>query len=171
MHFVLLLSVSAVLCVDFVPPPHVRSAEQESAFKDNNINSIAANILSIPSGFTSLNPCDGYEITLVDSEHFESVQINKSQAFPVLIKGGAKDEEQTEIHTIWGVNTYQPRTVTLLQGDLTISNIEFIYFESTDEKQDEQDEVIWPWNAIIYAYDPNFSNRKLSLESCIFKGL
>ncbi|KAA6359202.1 MAG: hypothetical protein EZS28_045271, partial [Streblomastix strix] len=85
--------------------------------------------------------------------------------------GGAKDEEENNIRTIWGVNSNEPRTVTLLQGDLTISNIEFIYFESTDEQQDEQDEVIWPWNAIIYAYDPNFSFRILSLESCIFKGL
>ncbi|KAA6383309.1 MAG: hypothetical protein EZS28_021163, partial [Streblomastix strix] len=201
MHFVLLLAVSAVLCVDFIPPLPTRSAEQGSAFKANDSISLATNALYSPSIFTSLkptndackrnvsktatgddskqkvqdvldlSPCDGYEITLVDSEHYESVQINKPETSHVLIKGGAKDEEQTEIHTIWGVNSNEPRTVTLLQGDLTIQNIEFIYFESTDEKQDEQDEVIWPWNAIIYAYDTQYSFRKLSLESCIFKGL
>ncbi|KAA6404140.1 MAG: hypothetical protein EZS28_000343, partial [Streblomastix strix] len=201
MIFVLLFAVNAALCNDFIPQPTARPSEQESAFKGKNTINIITNALLTQSALTplkptndeckwnvgkiitgddskhkvqdvlDLSPCDGYEITLVDSEHFESVQINKSQDFPVLIKGGAKNQEDIQIHTVWGVNSNEPRTVTLLQGDLTIQNIEFIYFENTDEKQDEQDGVIWPWNAIIYAYDQSLSFRILSLESCIFKGL
>ncbi|KAA6356848.1 MAG: hypothetical protein EZS28_047625, partial [Streblomastix strix] len=121
MNFVLLLAVSAVLCVDFIPPLPTRSAEQESAFKANDSISLATNALYSPSRLISLkptndeckwnigktvtgddskhkvqdvldlSPCDGYEITLVDSEHYESVQVNKPETSPVLIKGGAKD--------------------------------------------------------------------------------
>ncbi|KAA6360603.1 MAG: hypothetical protein EZS28_043870, partial [Streblomastix strix] len=114
---------------------------------------------------------EGYQITLLNNIHYESITINKTENFPVLIKGGAKDEEETKIHTVWGVNTSVARTITLLQGDLTIQNIQFIFFENTNEIQDEQDENIWPWNAIIYAYDQSLTYRILSLESCIFKGL
>ncbi|KAA6360808.1 MAG: hypothetical protein EZS28_043665, partial [Streblomastix strix] len=108
---------------------------------------------------------EGYQITLLNALHYESVIINKPETSPVFIKGGAKDEEETSIRTIWGVNISAARTVTLLQGNLTIQNIEFIYID------DIQSEQIIPWNAIVYAYDPNFSYRMLSLESCIFKGL
>ncbi|KAA6357130.1 MAG: hypothetical protein EZS28_047343, partial [Streblomastix strix] len=116
MNFILLVAVSAALCADFVPQPHSRPSEQRSAFKGNNTISIAINALSSQSRLVSLkptndeckwnisktvtgddskhkvqdvldlSPCDGYEITLVDSEHYESVQINKTQAVPVLIK-------------------------------------------------------------------------------------
>ncbi|KAA6372169.1 MAG: hypothetical protein EZS28_032305, partial [Streblomastix strix] len=115
MLFVLLIAVSAVLCEDFTSPLPTRSTELESAFKDNNTISLAANILSATNGLTSLkstndicqwnvgksalydnskqkvqdvldlSPCDSYQITLVDSEHFESVAINKTEEYPILI--------------------------------------------------------------------------------------
>ncbi|KAA6370965.1 MAG: hypothetical protein EZS28_033507, partial [Streblomastix strix] len=114
---------------------------------------------------------NGYLITLLNSIHYESVTINKTRDFPVLIKGGAKDEEQNEIRTVWGVNTSTARIITLLQGNLTLSNIEFKYYQSTTDPEDDQDETIWPWNAIIFAYDEVLSFRILSVDSCIFKGL
>ncbi|KAA6358249.1 MAG: hypothetical protein EZS28_046224, partial [Streblomastix strix] len=113
---------------------------------------------------------EGYKITLLNKEHFESVTINKTQTFPVLIKGGAQDEERNKILTIWGVNTSSARIITLLQGNLTLQNIEFKYYQSSADPEDEQDETIWPWNAIIYAYDPTLSFRILSVDSCIFNG-
>ncbi|KAA6393328.1 MAG: hypothetical protein EZS28_011144 [Streblomastix strix] len=116
------------------------------------------------------NDAEGYQITLLNTINYESVTINKPETNPVLITSEPMNDKNN-IHTAWGVNTSSTRTITLLQGDLTIQNIEFIYFESTNKKQDEQDEVIWPWNAVIYAFDSNFSNRILSLSSCIFKGL
>ncbi|KAA6360569.1 MAG: hypothetical protein EZS28_043904, partial [Streblomastix strix] len=114
---------------------------------------------------------EGYKITLLNNEHFESVTINKTQEYPVLIKGGAKDEERNNILTIWGVNTFEPRIITLLQGNLTLKNIEFKYYQSTADPEDDQDETIWPWNAIIFAYDEVLSFRILSVDSCIFNGL
>ncbi|KAA6357868.1 MAG: hypothetical protein EZS28_046605, partial [Streblomastix strix] len=112
MLFILLVAVSVALCEDFTSPLPARSAEHETAFKDNNTISLAACILYISTGssllkFTNdiciwnvgksasgdnskqkvqdvldLSPCDSYEITLVDSEHFESVTINKTRDFP-----------------------------------------------------------------------------------------
>ncbi|KAA6396171.1 MAG: hypothetical protein EZS28_008300, partial [Streblomastix strix] len=114
---------------------------------------------------------NGYLITLLNSIHYESVTINKTEEYPVLTKGGAKDEEQNEIRTVWGVNTSAARIITLLQGNLTLSNIEFKYYQSTTDPEDDQDETIWPWNAIIFAYDEVLSFRILSVDSCIFKGL
>ncbi|KAA6362261.1 MAG: hypothetical protein EZS28_042213, partial [Streblomastix strix] len=154
MHFVLLVAVSAVLCEDFASLLPARSEELGSAFKGNNTNILAPDVLSSQSELTSLkstndicqwnvgksssgdnskqkvqnvldlSSCDGFEIILVDSEHFESVTINKTDEYTVLIKGGAKDEEQNEIRTAWGVNTSTARIITLLQGNLTLSNIE-----------------------------------------------
>ncbi|KAA6370857.1 MAG: hypothetical protein EZS28_033616, partial [Streblomastix strix] len=114
---------------------------------------------------------NGYLITLLNKEHFESVTINKTQTFPVLIKGGAKDDEGNDILTVWGVNTSSARIITLLQGNLTLQNFEFKYYQSSADPEDDQDETIWPWNAIIFAYDEILSFRILSVDSCIFKGL
>ncbi|KAA6360216.1 MAG: hypothetical protein EZS28_044257, partial [Streblomastix strix] len=108
-----------------------------------------------------------YKITLLNAIHYESVSINKIRDFPVLIKGGAKNEEGNDILTVWGVNTSSARIITLLQGNLTIKNIEFIQTVSLTEQGNQ----IWPWNAIIFAYDEVFSFRILSVDSCIFKGL
>ncbi|KAA6370966.1 MAG: hypothetical protein EZS28_033508 [Streblomastix strix] len=107
---------------------------------------------------------NGYLITLLNSIHYESVTINKTRDFPVLIKGGAKDEEQNEIRTVWGVNTSTARIITLLQGNLTLSNIEFKYYQSTTDPEDDQDETIWPWNAIIFAYDEDLDLKFLLEE-------
>ncbi|KAA6385408.1 MAG: hypothetical protein EZS28_019062, partial [Streblomastix strix] len=183
MHFVLLLAVTAILCKDFVPPLHVRQAELGSAFKGNNTNILAPYALSSQSELTplkstndackwnvgksvsgdnskqkvqnvlDLSSCDGYEIILVDSEHFESVIINKTDEYTVLIKGGAQDEEGNKILTVWGVNTLEPRIITLLQGNLTLQNFEFKYYQSSADPEDDQDETIWLWNAIIIAYE------------------
>ncbi|KAA6361013.1 MAG: hypothetical protein EZS28_043460, partial [Streblomastix strix] len=119
----------------------------------------------------SCTDSNGYIITLLNALHYESIIINKTQTFPVLIKGGAKDEEGNDILTVWGVNTSSARIITLIQGNLTLQNIEFKYYQSSADPEDDQDETIWPWNAIIFAYDQSFSFKILTVDSCIFNGL
>ncbi|KAA6393206.1 MAG: hypothetical protein EZS28_011268 [Streblomastix strix] len=84
-----------------------------------------ANGTAIPIGDALYQTCTGgYRITMASQVHVEFVNVSKPQTAPVLIKGGAISGGR-EIRTTMTFNSYQPHTVFLDQGNLTLQNLEF----------------------------------------------
>ncbi|KAA6389193.1 MAG: hypothetical protein EZS28_015283, partial [Streblomastix strix] len=98
---------------------------------------------------------EGYEITLVDSEHFEQLEINKGSI--IIIKGGNGSA------TIWKAQNETEKVINLVQGDLTLQNIEFQF-----TILNETEPVLSPSTYIIYAENDKLL-PSLTLKQCTFQ--
>ncbi|KAA6379564.1 MAG: hypothetical protein EZS28_024910 [Streblomastix strix] len=74
---------------------------------------------------------DGYQITLEDNRHYEFIGINKAKTSPIVIKGGPP-RDGNNIWTTWLLNSAQICTIFLVEGDLTLQNIQFNFTLSDD---------------------------------------
>ncbi|KAA6360725.1 MAG: hypothetical protein EZS28_043748, partial [Streblomastix strix] len=78
---------------------------------------------------------DGYEITLLDSEHYEFLDLNITSQ--VLIKGGR------EIPTIWSNLEQEIAIISLNQGTLSLENIEFKFTINNDTEDPFITPIAW----------------------------
>ncbi|KAA6379953.1 MAG: hypothetical protein EZS28_024520, partial [Streblomastix strix] len=105
--------------------------------------------------------CSSIEISLIDKEHDE--QVNISRRMSIAIDGDARNTENELIQTIWKVQRYYRQIISLQDSNLTLSNIVFRFtlvynFSSL---------IVSPSYSIIYI---NNTNANLTLKNCIFKG-
>ncbi|KAA6393676.1 MAG: hypothetical protein EZS28_010802 [Streblomastix strix] len=98
---------------------------------------------------------EGYEITLVDSEHFEQLEINKGSI--IIIKGGNGSA------TIWKAQNETQKIINLIQGDLTLQNIEFQFTIINETRP-----ALSPSTYIIYAENDKLL-PSLTLKQCTFQ--
>ncbi|KAA6379964.1 MAG: hypothetical protein EZS28_024509 [Streblomastix strix] len=104
---------------------------------------------------------EGYEITLVDSEHFEQLEINQNQF--ILIKGGNGSA------TIWKAQNETKKIINLVQGDLTLQNIEF-QFTIINGTEPGTEPILNPRDYIIYAENDKL-RPSLTLKQCTFQSI
>ncbi|KAA6368146.1 MAG: hypothetical protein EZS28_036327, partial [Streblomastix strix] len=101
---------------------------------------------------------EGYEITLEDSTHFESVSINKTSSQPVLIKG------RSDLRTIWSLNSTAGQIIRFYERYLTLQNLEFNYVIGSGNQ-------VWPTSALIYYNNSATLYAQLYISKCYFNGL
>ncbi|KAA6374157.1 MAG: hypothetical protein EZS28_030316, partial [Streblomastix strix] len=107
----------------------------------------------------------GYRITMVSQVHVEFVNVSKPQTAPVLIKGGAISGGR-EIRTSMSFNSYQPHTVLLDQGNLTLQNLEFNFTFLSNQS-------IYPALSLIGTSNSTSASyyKSLTIISCVLNGL
>ncbi|KAA6374605.1 MAG: hypothetical protein EZS28_029868 [Streblomastix strix] len=107
----------------------------------------------------------GYRITMVSQVHIEFVNVSKPQTAPVLIKGGAISGGR-EIRTMMTFNSYQPHTVFLVQGNLTLQNLEFNFTFFSKQS-------IYPALSLVGTSNSTSASyyKSLTIISCVQNGL
>ncbi|KAA6316687.1 MAG: hypothetical protein EZS28_055224, partial [Streblomastix strix] len=98
---------------------------------------------------------EGYEISLLDPKHVEHLEVNINAS--ILIKGCNTNQ------TIWSIDSQNNGIINLVQGDLTINNIEF-QFTTIDIPVS----YITPSNWFIYGGRQGYSTS-LIVNECIFQ--
>ncbi|KAA6399111.1 MAG: hypothetical protein EZS28_005359 [Streblomastix strix] len=113
---------------------------------------------------------NGYEITFVDAEHYEYLNITKN--IKVVIIGGYKDLSNTPIRTIWRYSQQtetQNSIIFITQGELTLDFIELRYQFIA---QDSGIPFPSPSENLIFASgNPSDIYRaSLTIQNCEFQG-
>ncbi|KAA6401089.1 MAG: hypothetical protein EZS28_003383 [Streblomastix strix] len=146
------------LHIDSDFPPTQRSANAPCLGYVSK-NNVGANPKTVEAVLNRTTCADGFDITLLDAIHYESVLVNISKGSPVLIKGGPPQDGQ-DIFTTWSVNTSAEYTIQILKGYLTLQIIEFKYFVSVNQGCQPSESIIKSYYAI------NFIS--LTTKQCVF---
>ncbi|KAA6369647.1 MAG: hypothetical protein EZS28_034826 [Streblomastix strix] len=145
------------------PPPVIqgiceRKVNQTYTGSDNNTKQTVGDVL--------YQTCTGgYRITMVSQVHVEFVNVSKPQTAPVLIKGGAISGGR-EIRTTMTFKSYQPHTVLLDQGNLTLQNLEFNFTFLSNQS-------IYPALSLVGTSNSTSASyyKSLTIISCVLNGL
>ncbi|KAA6378489.1 MAG: hypothetical protein EZS28_025984, partial [Streblomastix strix] len=151
----------------FLNPSESDHKPNYQSFNDPCIYTVGENITSPNHQKTiqaALNQkcADGYEITLVDYSHSETITVDKAQTAPVVIKGGYILDGKL-IHTQWSINSSSTQIIQLNQGDLTLQNLEFKFTIDSKQKIQPPLSITTAVNKINY--------QSLTITSCIFNGI
>ncbi|KAA6397746.1 MAG: hypothetical protein EZS28_006724 [Streblomastix strix] len=118
-----------------------------------------ANFRSVAEALNqTCNETDGYEINLLDSEHIESLEINKNSS--IIIKGNNK------VQTIWHLDSPHRQLINLNFGNLTLENIDFQFVVLSKWYS-----MIQPSYYLISVGSDPFNSPQLTIKLCKFHSL
>ncbi|KAA6367331.1 MAG: hypothetical protein EZS28_037141, partial [Streblomastix strix] len=134
--------------------------ENECIYKVSQ-SSIDTDVHSSIQKIINESSCSSIEISLIDKEHDE--QVNISRRMSIAIDVDARNTENELIPTIWKVQRYYSQIISLQDSNLTLCNIAFQF----TIVYSYGNLVVSPSNSIFYLSN---NNSNLTVKNCIFKG-